>query len=68
MSEINKINKRKIDFFKKNGFLILRNILKKYEENITIYYNSIVIDSFDNKFYFKNENNEYLIEFDKFSV
>ena len=24
------------------------------EENITIYYNSIVIDSFDNKFYFKN--------------
>ena len=29
MSEINKINKRKIDFFKKNGFLILRNILKK---------------------------------------
>ena len=43
----------------------LRNFLKKYEENITIYYNSIVIDSFDNKFYFKNKNNEYLIEYDK---
>ena len=29
MLELNKINKKKIDFFKRNGFLILRNILKK---------------------------------------
>lgn len=43
----------------------LRNCLKKYEENIIIYYNSIVIDSFGNKFYFKSKNDEYLIEFDK---
>ena len=29
MLELNKINKKKIDFFNRNGFLILRNILKK---------------------------------------
>ena len=34
MSEINKINKRKIDFFKKNGFLIIKNILKKKDLNL----------------------------------
>lgn len=34
MSEINKINERKIDFFKKNGFLIIKNIFKKKDLNL----------------------------------
>ena len=52
----------KLSEFMKNK---LKKVLEKYEENITIYYNSIVIDNFDNKLYFKNKNNEYLIEYDK---
>jgi len=29
MPEINKLNKKRIEFFRRNGFLILRNVLKK---------------------------------------
>ena len=52
----------KLSEFMKNK---LKKVLEKYKDNITIYYNSIVIDNFDNKLYFKNKNNEYLIEYDK---
>lgn len=43
----------------------LKYILKKYEQNIHIYYNSIVIDAFGDKFFFKSKKKECLIEFDK---
>lgn len=40
-------------------------VLNKYSSNLTIYYNSIIIDSFSDKLYFKSDDNENLIEFDK---
>lgn len=43
----------------------LRLVLEKYKENITIYYNSTVIDAFGDKLYFQSNDEYHLIEFDK---
>jgi len=40
-------------------------VLNKYSSNLTIYYNSIIIDAFGDKLYFKSNDKENLIEFDK---
>jgi len=62
IKDSNEFHSSKISEYAKNK---LKYILKKYAENIQIYYNSIVIDAFDNKFFFKSKKKEYLIEFDK---